>query len=953
MLKNLNYQTFYDSAEQETAEATLSRVVLRRFNQNQRIIQQLFPDYAENIIAQTLAEYSPIVTRTKHINISNIARGRTLYHINPDKQVTKQVACFQQRAPMISHSCSSSAPIELVPETLGTINSLYPGLSSKLAPLSEDADSLVVLGCGLGLHIEKLLQLKDWKRILLVEPSWELMHSSLFVANWASIHRRLVQSGIQLELIAGLEGAANNRAIERWMADNAPSAYLFRHYHYAPFNQLEQQTVIHGISVQECAQQRITLNDDDLSFECELPLWSYLLDEEQSDELNSSQKECFARRKANLASMKQAFPDIVSEFEHYEAKRWLPFLMVSGELNLLDVETGSVLYQDSPRQETEQYFEFYSRSPRMDTLDARYTLRKPSPFLHYEYSDKLRELVLALPEVSISLPEKIPSFIMYGGGIGIQVERLLLDHSVDNFILYEPNWDFFSASLMVADWSQVLEKAKQQESRLYLNIGDDGSNMYADIHRRLLSTGINILSYTYFFVSYHTQQMHASINDTREQLKILLNISEYYDHSFFNITHTTEALRQGHCLMLEDKPESIRRELAETPVFIVGNGPSLDKSIEVLREHREKAIIISCGTSLKALYEFGIQPDFHAEVEQTNATSLWINQVPDKQWLKEISLLSVCGVHPNVVSLFKDAYLGLKSGEASTVCYSQISPEFANLQWIYYSFPTVSNCTLSTVIKLGFKQVYLFGVDLGFVDPKFHHSQQSAYYKKGGEELYDYSRHGVGFRVKGNFEDQVFTKQEFKLSAEIIGRSLAEVSGVECFNTSNGAFIEGTYPLKLESVLLVNGVIDKNGFKKRLKEQAYSSNLQSVAESFDLHFRKEDYEADHQTIRALWNEPCESWESVLELMDEHNHQVKETTRGKHSLYFYLMRGSSAFTLSYLTRLAFSSDDEEECMKRFEQGAKVWRDYMDDARDFYMEHWGEFDKTNAPLAGTSF
>ncbi|WP_406611093.1 6-hydroxymethylpterin diphosphokinase MptE-like protein [Agarivorans sp. JK6] len=955
MLFNVNFQIHTDEETQSKLEANMGAYTKRRFAQNFKAFSTLFPSLSELVGAYILKQYAPFVTRTKHLNVSNNYKGRALYHVNPSLHVEQQVTSFSKQALQAQRQLSQTPNPTFDPAPGAKLDSYFPGLSDNYQPLSETCDSLIVLGCGLGLHIDKLLSLKPWKRLLIVEPSLELLHISLYSANWMSVLRYASQNGCEVAMVGGVEGRESFSHIDEWVQQHQlVECCLQRHYSYSEFNQLELAVAKGEVGLASFSSFAPKAISRDRQYECTLPLINWYSKSETSSQSVIEEALVSSRFQRNFAALEKRFPDIAEAFKNYELSQWKLFSMPDGELNLFHAVSGDVLFQRSPKGESEQFFEHYLKSPRIETLDARYILRKPSPFLHYKYSDELRALVQKLPSDSRQLPEKIPSFIMYGCGLGYQVSQLLLQHKVDNFILYEPSWDFFYASLFTIDWAEILRVADEEERHIYLNIGDDGSNMFNDIHLRMHVQGINILSYTFFFTSYFDEELDKSIRATREQFQILTNIMEYYDHSLFNITHTNHLLKQSSThVLLKDKPEDITEELAETPVFVIGNGPSLDSCVEVIKENRDKAILVSCGTSLKALYELGIQPDFHAEVEQTNATTLWISQVPDKQWLKQISLLSVCGVHPNVAAMFKDCFLGMKLGEASTVAYGRMDESFAEYQGILYSYPTVSNCAISSLLKLGFKQLYLFGVDLGFKDLAKHHSVHSAYYKKDGEQLYDYGRHGIGFRVKGNFESEVYTKHEFKFSAEIIATSLAEFPRVECYNTSDGAYIEGTMPLQPDSVLLLNNALDKTGFKHRLASKAYRRELGSCVEDFEGFYRKDNFIDSFEPIRALWDEPCISWEQTLEMMAEQGRLFKKASEDPHSLLYFLLRGSGAFCLTYMTRLAFSDEDEALCMSRLAEAIEVWKNYLDDAKDFYLEHYGEFDQTAAPLAGASF
>src|SRR5690606_40703470 len=121
------------------------------------------------------------------------------------------------------------------------------------------------------------------------------------------------------------------------------------------------------------------------------------------------------------------------------------------------------------------------------------------------------------------------------------------------------------------------------------------------------------------------------------------------------------------------------------------------------------------------------------------------------------------GVHPDVASIFAEAILCFKDGEASTQLYQPLLKQHGlNVESLSYAFPTVSNFAIDLALKLGFESVYLFGVDLGFIDINHHHSKSSAYYKEEDKAVYDYQRlHGGGLSVPGNFKSTVFTKSEF------------------------------------------------------------------------------------------------------------------------------------------------------------------------------------------------
>ena len=64
------------------------------------------------------------------------------------------------------------------------------------------------------------------------------------------------------------------------------------------------------------------------------------------------------------------------------------------------------------------------------------------------------------------------------------------------------------------------------------------------------------------------------------------------------------------------KQTEFENKQPEQPVFVVGNGPSLDSSLAFLKKNSDDIIIISCGTAIRALLKNNIKPDLHIEMER-------------------------------------------------------------------------------------------------------------------------------------------------------------------------------------------------------------------------------------------------------------------------------------------------------------------------------------------------
>ena len=153
----------------------------------------------------------------------------------------------------------------------------------------------------------------------------------------------------------------------------------------------------------------------------------------------------------------------------------------------------------------------------------------------------------------------------------------------------------------------------------------------------------------------------------REELRLIVAMGDYFEHSRYGVAHTKWALENNVRFLSSLNDKNRHRRLHDVPVFVVGNGPSLDGLLPLLHEQKDNVIVISCGTALQALHKNGIVPDFHAEVEQNRTTFDWSTRIEDPEYLKKIRLISCNGLHPDTISLYKDSYIAFKTGEAASL----------------------------------------------------------------------------------------------------------------------------------------------------------------------------------------------------------------------------------------------------------------------------------------------
>jgi hypothetical protein len=121
----------------------------------------------------------------------------------------------------------------------------------------------------------------------------------------------------------------------------------------------------------------------------------------------------------------------------------------------------------------------------------------------------------------------------------------------------------------------------------------------------------------------------------------------------------------------------------------------------------------------------------------------------------------------------------------------------------------VANFGFSLALDLGFKDVYLVGVDCGMVDVEHHHSKASnIYFDDDGNSKIDYE---TSMTVAGNFREKVYTNDLFKMSQRHLEAKIDTADkNINVYNLNDGALILGAKPLKMEEVTSYCKIKDKS-----------------------------------------------------------------------------------------------------------------------------------------------
>ena len=520
----------------------------------------------------------------------------------------------------------------------------------------------------------------------------------------------------------------------------------------------------------------------------------------------------------NMAVLKKFMPEIYEFYQNYSPKRAKLTFDHNGEVNM--VSEGALVYADHAKENSYKQAEAFYEEPRLFS----YSLSKDGNgiFEHEEALNRIYEKrEKEKPDSKYNLlkhENHMDLLTMIGVGLGFHIERLFQLCDVRCFYLYEPDPDCFYCAMHCIDFGPLIEKCFSLGGAFTIKLGGNANQYVNGLNTFLTSHGFSNIARFFNYRHYRSEATDETFKRIYELAYRYSSGWGFFEDEIISINHTIENVNAGFPIILGK--DYFNNELSQQPVFIVGNGPSLDETITYIKSNENNAIIFSCGTALKPILDSGITPDFHIEMERTAELYDWVDQIGHKDKLKQINIIALNTVYTKILKLFKKAYLLSKPKDGGMDFLYEYIDE-SKYPPVDACNPTVSNAATAAAVYLGFKTMYLFGVDYGWVDEEHHHSKGSIYYQKGSVGERDKMK--ADMKVASNFEDEVSTTQHFDNSKASLEILLENNPNITCFNCSNGASIQLTKPLKYNDIPELASIESKAELLDNLLKNAFSN----------------------------------------------------------------------------------------------------------------------------------
>lgn len=514
------------------------------------------------------------------------------------------------------------------------------------------------------------------------------------------------------------------------------------------------------------------------------------------------------RFSANMQVFKEQFPEIHKLFVDFKPSQSLEFTCsTNGIANLFFPQTNQFFYNAlNPVSVCEHQTEVILK--HMPLFTVTYTdAEDPYGQIHFRYHSQIIKTyqdAITPEQISKSglVQESCPTVILLGCGLGYCLDSLYSRVDIGNLILVEPNLDLFYASLYTFGWFNLLNYLKQNNRHIEFILGQNSEQALNSIQNYSVVHGYIASCDSLVFLHYQTPDMVNLYNTIIQEYCFRKVLMGFFDDHLFEVSHSIQCLKE-HVPFFKQSI-NLPKELRESPLCIVGNGPSLSNDLDFLRKNQDNVVILACGSVIETLYAEGIKPHFYACLERVDTPLLALDIIPDKSYFDDIILLATNVVYPKILKLFKHKVLFMKGNESF---FFSLLAGYANkikdLKLIFNINPLVGNFGVTIGSVLQFKKIYFLGLDNGTTEQDLSlHSNKSVLYKKTVKHNKEI-RESLSRVYEGNFGKKVYTRPIYETSTQNINKTISfgiREHGIEYFNCSDGIKYDHATPVHAQTL---------------------------------------------------------------------------------------------------------------------------------------------------------
>ncbi|MFT4924380.1 MAG: hypothetical protein ACI8WB_000458 [Phenylobacterium sp.] len=592
---------------------------------------------------------------------------------------------------------------------------------------------------------------------------------------------------------------------------------------------------------------------------------------------------------ANLSAVATSQPSLAEKFRHYAPQRVTKAPSGINDLMFVGERFYTIDANDACYAQVQQYLAKPSHhSLRYQTKDV--------PFArHQTVINQLNQTASSLA-YPLNKPHS-STLVVLGSGMGFHLNHLIKAKKFSFIILVEPDDDMLFHFMSNVDITALSKHCSDNGGIFTILQPKDLAHFSQQVSLLAKEMGYGLFAEMGTYRHYETPLFNDIFDNIVELRHQWLSTWGFFDDEVMGLQHSLSNAKQQHRLFhqgsvyqgLVDQKVAEQSSNRDLPVLVIGNGPSLDASLELAQQHQGHFMVVSCGSALVAVLKAGITPDIHVEMERSPQVYAMNKARLTAQFCQNTILFALNTVSPELTASFKQTLLFAKARDLGTEML-QVANK-TPVTPLYNSNPTVTNFAVSACIALGFEQLILLGCDYGYKDPEKHHASSSDYYNPDSDMSAVVYRHDLA--VKGNFGGMVGTDRIFNLSRKNVEHVLAKHPAVSCINCADGAYIEGTSTSQFSAVVAQQRELQKPQKSPSLVAERLALTRFQPADIDEILLV--DYlDSAIATINWFSGELAKKPDSVelLRLLNNLTHQLD--TQRNHSPEFFLFSGIARF-----------------------------------------------------------
>lgn len=595
-----------------------------------------------------------------------------------------------------------------------------------------------------------------------------------------------------------------------------------------------------------------------------------------------------------------------------------------------------------------QFFDDPRLRPRITTL-TRYladeTLAAPhvtnphfffpvEPRFRFEMIRKFKELCpedgqwCAQPDFGV---RQLVIGVTFGVGYGHDIRLIIENYELRHFIIVEPDIQSLNLSLYFVDFVDLYHQFMYRGGRHFTILTEpDTKELANDLLMAIrahwppyFARGIGL-----HFNDYKSEDVKDIWSTLSVDMFKLYSGWGFFDDEVLSLLHSAQNVMQNYPLCVREEQKTYDKSIA----FVVGSGPSLDHLWPLIERYRDQVVVICCGSAISVFMKKGIKPDFYIEIERTDFTYEFMSDVRLREFVKDVPLLFLSLIPPGCFNFSDKPLMILKAVDGGT----QII-DIENKYPRFSTGPTVTNAGSDFALRMGFKDIYLLGVDVGYPKEGPHHSTMSYYYDE--EHATDNVAKVVKetdvamkqtLTVPGNFTDTVESTFIFMQTRDLIAQSI-RIWGddKQVFNLNDGAAIKGAAPLRPEDVNIDSTPEDRQQSLDRIAACFRVDYPKNVERNFE--FLAGQMEAVHSDVKDIFDRPlrnkldiCDALRDLSDYLFARKHQT--------TAVFPMLRGSLFHMCQFLFECMTLIPDQQVAVEYGRAGLDIILGFLQGGRE---------------------